>query len=77
VTGADPCARDSHGGPALIWAAAGGKLEIISLLLDYGADRAALDGEGASAADIAEQRAERNGGAEILELLKRPVQDKP
>ena len=54
--GADPNARDAHGGPALVWAAAGGNPEIVTLLLDHGADRDARDEDGASAADIATRR---------------------
>ncbi len=42
-----------------------------ALLVDHGAQRAAQDADGASAADIAGKR----GRMEILALLKPPVQD--
>ncbi len=69
--GAEPSARDANGDPALVWAAAGGNLEIVSLLLDFGADIETRDGDGTSAADIARMR----GLPQILELLKRRVHD--
>ena len=37
--GVDPCVQAAHGGPALVWAAAGGSLDIVSLLLKFGAAR--------------------------------------
>ncbi len=54
------------GGPALVWAAAGGNAEIISLLLRHGADERARDGDGKGPADIALER----GNHEIAALLK-------
>ena len=65
--GADPNARDKHGGPALHWAVGGGKAEIVRLLLDEGADATARDGAGQSALDLAEAR----GKGEIAALLRR------
>lgn len=70
--GADPCARDANGGPALVWAAAAGNLEIVSLLLEFGADAETRDADGTSAADIAEKR----GRTEIGALLEKQIQDR-
>jgi hypothetical protein len=64
--GADANARDSHGGPALHWAVAGGRPETVKLLLDEGADPSARDAEGQSALDLAKAR----GRQEIAELLR-------
>lgn len=63
--GADPNARDGHGGPALHWAAARGKADIVSLLLQSGADVQATDGKGQSALDVARGR----NAAEVVALL--------
>ncbi len=64
--GADANARDSHGGPALHWAVAGGRAETVKLLLDHGADPQARDAEGQTALDLAQKR----GRDEIADLLR-------
>jgi ankyrin repeat protein len=65
--GADANARDNHGGPALHWAVAGGRVETVKLLLDAGAEVQARDGEGQSALELAEKR----GKDEIAEVLRK------
>ncbi len=65
--GADANARDSHDGPALHWAVAGGRAETVKLLLDAGADATARDAEGQTALDLAQQR----GRDEIAEVLRK------
>ena len=59
-------ARDAGGAPTLCWAAAGGKADIVSLLIDHGAEINARDADGATAGDIAKER----NILEIVELLR-------
>lgn len=57
--GAGANARDANGGPALHWAAGGGKAEIVALLLARGADADARDHNGKTALDVARERGRR------------------
>ena len=63
--GAD--AKDANGGPALLWAVAGGKAEIVELLIAHGADVNARDGDGTGALDLARKRDK----PALIEILQR------
>lgn len=64
--GASANARDARGGTALHWAVGGGRAEIVALLLRAGADPAALDGAGQTAADVAR----RKGRVALAEMIE-------
>ena len=64
--GADANARDKQGGPALHWAAGGGKAETVRLLIEHGADVTARDHNGMTALDVASRR----GHQDVAELLR-------
>lgn len=64
--GGDANARDAGGGPALHWAAGGGKAGIVALLLARGADPAARDAAGRTALDVARAR----GHAAVAALIE-------
>ena len=65
--GADPNTKDDNGAPAMLWALARGKADVVELLITYGADVNARDAAGTSALDRA---LERNKPA-LVELLQR------
>ena len=65
--GADADAKDANGGPALLWAVAGGKAEIVELLIAHGADVNARDSDGTGALDLARKRHK----PALIELLQR------
>lgn len=65
--GAGADAKDAKGGPALLWAVAGGKAEIVELLIAHGADINARDGDGTGALDLARKRHK----PALIELLQR------
>ena len=54
--GADPNAIDGHGGPALHWAAGGGKADTVRVLIAHGADVTRRNHNGMTALDVALQR---------------------
>ena len=58
--------RSPDGGPALLWAVARGKPEIVQLLLDHGADGARRDRDGRRALDLAIER----GRDDMVGLLR-------
>ncbi|HTY25989.1 MAG TPA: ankyrin repeat domain-containing protein [Desulfomonilaceae bacterium] len=62
--GADINAKDTYGVPALMWAAAWGRLQIVKLLLEKGADVNAKDKVGQTALMLT-----RQGGADLVRLL--------
>jgi len=64
--GADANACDHNGDPALHWAAARGRLEIVTLLLEHDADPTAIDNIGSTALDLARTR----GKPEVIEHLE-------
>jgi ankyrin repeat protein len=59
-------ARDGRGSAALHWAVAGGKAEVVALLLAHGADAEARDGRGTLVRELARSR-----HPELLALLDR------
>jgi hypothetical protein len=63
--GADANARDDNGAPAVLWAVASDRPEVLRLLLVHGADTAARDADGTSALDLARRRA----AAAMVEVL--------
>lgn len=65
--GADANARDAHGGPALHWAAARAKADVVKLLLDSGADVHAVDVKGQTALDVARAR----NAADVVAVLEK------
>ena len=54
--GADPDTRDEAGKPAITWAVASGRSEIVQFLLEKGADATAIDPEGITALGLAKER---------------------
>ena len=67
--GADPDARDEAGKPAIIWAVASGRPEIVQFLLEKGAGPGAVDPEGVTALGLAIERRE----TEIIGTLERAL----
>jgi hypothetical protein len=67
--GADPGTRDERGRPAIIWAVASGRPEIVQFLLEQGADPAVTDPEGVSALGLATERQE----TEIIAAIKQAL----
>jgi hypothetical protein len=67
--GADPDTRDEAGKPAINWAVASGRPEIVQFLLDQGADPGAVDPEGMTALGLAAER----GQKEITGVLERAL----
>jgi hypothetical protein len=67
--GADPDTRDERGRPAIIWAVASGRPEIVQFLLEQGADPAVADPEGATALGLATERRETEIIAAIEQAL--------
>jgi len=66
AAGANPDARDDHDRPAIIWAVASGRPEIVEFLLERGANPNATDPDGTTALSLAaERRASR-----IIEILE-------
>ncbi len=65
--GADPNSKDDNGAPAMLWAVARGKADVVDLLVTFGADVNARSAEGTSALDLA---LERNKPA-LVEPLQR------
>ncbi len=65
--GAGADAKDAKGGPALLWAVAGGKAEIVELLIAHGADINARDGDRTGALDLARNRDK----PALIQLLQR------
>jgi len=65
AAGAHPDTRDEHGRPAIIWAVASGRSEIVEFLLEQGADAQATDPDGATASSLAAER----GSQEIMAVL--------
>lgn len=63
--GADVNATDKSGGPALHWAVGSGKADVVRLLIDLGADVAAMDGHQQTARDLAVKK----GHSEIADML--------
>lgn len=64
--GADPNTRDERGRPAIIWAVASGRPEIVQFLLEQGADPNAADADGMTALGLAAER----GSEEIASLIE-------
>ena len=56
--GADPDTRDERGRPAIIWAVASGRPEIVQFLFEQGADLAATDPQGVTVLGLATERRE-------------------
>jgi hypothetical protein len=67
--GADPGTRDERGRPAIIWAVASGRPEIVQFHLEQGADPAVTDPEGVSALGLATERQE----TEIIAAIKQAL----
>jgi hypothetical protein len=67
--GADLDARDERGRPAIIWAVASGRSEIVQFLLEKGADPSAIDPEGVTALGLATERR----ATEIIGILERAL----
>ena len=65
--GADLDTRDERGRPAIIWAVASGRSEIVQFLLEKGADPTAIDPEGVTALGLATERR----ATEIMAILER------
>jgi hypothetical protein len=65
--GASPDTRDDQGRPAIIWAVASGRAEILQFLLQQGADPAAADPQGTTALALATQRQ----APELVSMLER------
>jgi hypothetical protein len=66
AAGADPDARDDRGRPAIIWAVASGRPEIVEFLLEQGADPDATDPEGTTALSLASER----GANQVIAVLE-------
>ncbi len=64
--GADPDTHDESGKPAIIWAVASGRPEIVKILLEKGADPTVVDREGVTALSLAAERRE----TEIIGILE-------
>jgi ankyrin repeat protein len=67
AAGADPDARQRGGWTALHGAAGGGSYELVALLLDHGADAAAVNDDGLTPAAVAEE----HGHPALAERLRR------
>lgn len=63
--GANPNAADDNGGTALHWAVAKGSLDVVSILIEAGADSRKADKVGKTPLSLAEQK----GLSEIVEKL--------
>jgi len=66
AAGASPDTRDDQGRPAIIWAVASGRPEIVEFLLGQGADASAMDPHGTTALRLATER----GVQEIVAVLE-------
>ena len=65
AAGANPDTRDDQGRPAIIWAVASGRPEIVQFLLEQGADAEAMDPDGTTALSLAADRS----ASRIIEIL--------
>jgi hypothetical protein len=66
AAGADPDTRDDRGRPAIVWAVASGRPEILQFLLEQGADPDVADPNGTTALGLAAER----GASGMITILE-------